>query len=197
MALIGISKLLLGGSSLGIGAFGLGVSFLFPKASEEETPITKTSLPEPEIQEEEVSESSVSDEDSKELTTQETVESEPAEVVSETPKEEEVPKVVIPQCSIYEVKKPTGSGSSRKVNQIIQKVKDDKEKFLTWTGQTDVFKREIREACPQDMKESVDVYVWKEGGYWKYTKDIQKDWLADKEVQRPVDLQVINQSKSV
>ncbi|CBY93070.1 hypothetical protein HF1_10620 [Mycoplasma haemofelis str. Langford 1] len=193
MALIGISKFLLGGSSLGIGAFGLGVSFLFPKASEEEAPITKTSLPEPEIQEEEVSESSDSDEDNKELTTQETVETEP-EAVPEAPKVEEV---VIPQCSIYEVKKPTGSGSSRKVNQIIQKIKDDKEKFLTWTGQTDVFKREIREACPQDMKESVDVYVWKEGGYWKYTKDIQKDWLADKEVQRPVDLQVINQSKSV
>ncbi|CBY92534.1 hypothetical protein HF1_05260 [Mycoplasma haemofelis str. Langford 1] len=180
----GISKLLLGSTSLGIGAFGLGVSFLLPDASKEEMSITtkKTSLSDREVSE--IEDIIESNEKVEEVTTHKAEELSVLDAI----KTEEEPKPVIPQCSIYEVEKPTGSGSNRKVHRIIQKIKDDKERFLTLPWQTYTFKKEIRNACPKAMQKSVDVYVWREKGYWTYTKDIQKDWLADSEVQKASDL---------
>ncbi|CBY93079.1 hypothetical protein HF1_10710 [Mycoplasma haemofelis str. Langford 1] len=169
---------------------GIAVNaFVFPKSEEVATQYEKTTY-----KAEDKGESLKSEEDNLSepvLTEQkvETTKSSPSKEVTPIEEKRDLPI----QCSIYEVKVPTRkSDNSRIIEEILRKIRDSKETFLSSRdgGKSDTFKSEINTACPSNLKESKNVYVWRENGNWQYSEGLQKpDWITQESVKKPTELE--------
>ncbi|AEG73401.1 hypothetical protein MHF_1160 [Mycoplasma haemofelis Ohio2] len=171
---------------------GIAVNaFVFPKSEEVATQYEKTTY-KAEDKGEEIPKSkeevSLPEQDTAEQEAS-TTESSPSKEVTPIEEKRDLPI----QCSIYEVKVPTRkSDNSRIIEEVLRKIKDSKENFLKsnegW--KSDTFKSEINTACPSDLKESKNVYVWRENGNWQYSEGLQKpDWITQENVKKPTGLE--------